>query len=60
MIKSNPIPTGWATHKLKNNYTTELSHRSESSELHVRLPSMGVWQCEEEPPENLALKASRV
>ena len=23
MIKSNPIPTGWETHKLKNNYTVE-------------------------------------
>ena len=23
MIKSNPILTGWATHKLKNNYTIE-------------------------------------
>ena len=34
------------------------SHRSESSEPHVRLPSPGVlliW--EDEPPEHLALKA---
>ena len=24
MIKSNPIPTGWATHKLENNNTGEV------------------------------------
>ena len=24
MIKSNPIPAGWATQKLENNYTTEV------------------------------------
>ena len=23
-IKSNPIPTRWATHELENNYTTEV------------------------------------
>ena len=38
----------------------KFSHRSESSEPHVRLPSLGVWQQEEELPETLALKASRV
>lgn len=35
------------------------SHRSESSQRHVRIPSMGVWHREEELPEQLALKASR-
>ena len=24
MIKSNPIPAGWVTHKLENNYITEV------------------------------------
>ena len=24
MIKSNPIPAGWSTHKLENNCTTEV------------------------------------
>ena len=36
------------------------SHRSESAEPHVSLPSLGVQQWEEEPPENLALKACGV
>jgi len=35
------------------------SHRSESSELHITLSSQGVQNSEEEPPEHLALKASR-
>ena len=34
------------------------THRSESSEPHVRFPSLGVWHQEEEPPEHLALKTS--
>ena len=34
-------------------------HRSESSEPHIRLPSLGVWHRVEDPPEHLALKASR-
>ena len=58
--KANPIPAEWVTHKLENNYITKFSHRSESSESHGRLPSLGVWQQKEEPPENLALKASGV
>ena len=36
----------------------QFSHGSESSERHVRLPSLGVWHQEEEPPEHLALKAN--
>ena len=35
-------------------------HRSESSEHHIRLPSLGVQHQEEEPPEHLALKVSGV
>ena len=34
------------------------SHRSESSEPHIRLLSLLVWYQEEEPPEHLSLKAS--
>ena len=34
------------------------SHRSESSELHVRLPSLRVWHQEEKPTEHLAMKTS--
>ena len=60
MIKSNPIHARWATHKLEIIIPQKFSLRSESSEPHVRLPSLGVWQWEEETPENLALKVSRV
>ena len=42
-------PTNW-----KIIVPQKLSHRNESSELHNRLPSLGVRQWEEEPPENLA------
>ena len=43
MIKSNPIHTRWATYKLE-----WFSHRSKSSEPHIRLPSLGVWQQKDE------------
>ena len=45
----------WMDDKLANN-----SDRSESLKLNIWLPSLGVWQWEEEPPENLAFRASRV
>ena len=35
-------------------------HRSGSPEPHVKCPSLGAWQQEEVPPQNLALKTSRV
>ena len=35
------------------------SHRSDSSNPHVRLPRLGVWHQEEEHPKHLALKAVR-
>ena len=35
-----------------------LTYRSESSEPHVRFPSLGICHWEKEPPEHLALKAS--
>ena len=38
----------------------KFSHRIEISGPHIRLPSLGVWQEEKEPPENLALKVSGV
>ena len=34
-----------------------LSHRSENSELHIRVSSPEIWHWEEEPPEHLALNA---
>ena len=48
-------PTNW-----KIIITQKFSHRNKSSEPHARVPSLGVLQQEEEPPENLALKAGRV
>ena len=36
------------------------THWSEGSEPHVRLPNLGVWQQEEEFPENQTLKASEI
>ena len=62
-IKSNPIPAGWVTHKLENNYTTEVhslkwrsTHWSEGSEPHIRLLNLGVQQQEEESPKNQTLR----
>ena len=37
MIQSNPINSGWAAHKLENNYITEVLPQ-ESSESDIRLP----------------------
>ena len=56
--QSNSIPTEWATHKLENT-SQSFSHRTESSEPQIRLPSLQAWH-QEEAPEHLALKASRV
>ena len=57
MIKSNPIPDWWATHKLENNYIPEVLPQ-EDSEPHIKFPSLGVWHWEEETPKHLALKVS--
>ena len=61
MKQSNPINSGWATHKLENNYITEVLPQ-ENSESDIRVPSLTsgspVWHQEEEPPQYLALKAS--
>ena len=46
-------PTNW-----KIIVSQRFSHWSESSQPHVRLPILRVWNREEEPPEHFALKAS--
>ena len=46
-------PTNW-----KLIISQSFSHRSESSEPHVRLPNLGVWHRDEESLEHLVLKAS--
>ena len=53
MIKSNPTAPGWVNHKLKTIISQSFFHRSESSEPHIRIPSLGVWHQEEELPEHL-------
>ena len=50
-IQSNPIPTNW-----RITIVWRFSHWSESSEPHVGLPSLRVW--EDNPPEHLSLKAN--
>ena len=46
-------PTDW-----KVTGSQRLAYRSESSEPHIKLPRVGIWHWEKEPPEHLALKAS--
>ena len=46
------------THKLENNYTTEVL--PQEGEPHISIYSLGFWQQEKKPPENLALKASLI
>jgi len=41
MIKSNPIPATWATHKLENKISKKFSYCGEGSKPYVRLPSWG-------------------
>ena len=56
-----PYPPGGQPTNCKIIILQRFSHRSERSETHVRLPSLGgggVWHQEEEPPEHLALKVS--
>ena len=56
MIKSNPVHVRRAMHRLENNYTTDV--------LPVWSPTSGFpdrgSEMEEEPPEDLALKTSKV
>ena len=60
MIKSNPIPTRWVTHKLEKYNIKEISHCCDSSEPHVRLHTLGIQQKDWESPENLTLKAGGI
>jgi len=59
-IKSNPIPTEWATHNLENHIIPKESHCYEGSEPHIRLPSLGSWQRNWKSPGSLTLKASGI
>ena len=43
MLKSNPLPAGWVTHKLK-----KFSHCCKHSRLHIRLDNLGVRQRDRE------------
>ena len=56
----NPIPEGGRPTDWKVTVSQRLTHRSESSEPQVRSPHLGIWHPEEEPPEHLALRTSRV
>ena len=49
-----PYPPGGQPTNWKIIISQRFSHRSESSEPHVRLPSLGVWHQEEEPLVHLA------
>ena len=51
---------GWRATIWKIIIPQKFSHRSESPEPRISLPSLGAWEQEEETPENLALKASGV
>ena len=46
-------PTDW-----KVTVSQRLTYRSERCEPHIKLPLVGIWHWEKEPPEHLALKAS--
>ena len=65
-IKSNSITAEWVTHNCSplSDWRTIIpqksTHWSEGSEPHVRLPNLGIWQWEEEFPENQTLKPSRI
>ena len=60
MIKSNPMPVRWATHKLENNNTKEVFPLLRSSRPYIRLLSLGIWTRDWESPGNLTLKASGI
>ena len=59
MIWSHAIPPRWTSPKLESTYWQKFSHKSESSEPQVKIPSLGVWHWEEKPPEQLAWEAIR-
>ena len=55
-IKSNPIPTGWVTHKMETNYTKEVLPLLWRFRTPFRFTSLGTW----ESSENLTLKVSGI
>ena len=59
-VKSNPITAGWVTHRLENTYTTEVHPLEWRFWAPRQLPNLGVWQWEEEFPENRTLKPSGI
>ena len=58
MISSNPIPPGWATRKLGNNYIAEVLPQESGLGVPCQAPQPEGLALEEELPENLPLKAS--
>ena len=56
MIKSNPTPAGWATHKLENNYITEFLPQDPEIWAPCQDPQPGVCHWEKELLEHLAWK----
>ena len=57
-VKSNPITTGWVTHRLANTYTTEVHPLEWRFWAPRQLPNLGVPQWEQEFLENQTLKPS--
>ena len=57
--KSNSISVGWVTHKLENDNTKEVFPLCESSEPHIRFPSLGIQQRDWDFPGDLTLKTNR-
>ena len=53
-VHTHGWPTNWRMLALQR-----LSHKSERSELHCRLPNPGAPHWEDKPPEYLTVKASR-
>ena len=58
-MKASPLPARWVTHKQEKAILHRFSHRSDSSEPHVRFLSLRVWHwgAGEELPEHLYFKA---
>ena len=51
-----PYPLGGRITNWRIIILEKFSNRSESYEPHIRLPRLGVWYGEEDPPEHLTLK----
>ena len=58
MIQSNATSTRWVTHKLENNYITEVLLREWGLWAPCQIPQCGCLALGEELPEHLSLKAS--